>query len=120
MSTVDVGFVHLHGPLFFAKKNWKEKIDTRTDKGPQGGGVEMEYNRGEKELVIRCEGHEAFIPSSNVVSYSAKKSVAKIPVIKTTSGASANTKINAQASGPHDHVFAGLGQGQTGVGSKVK
>lgn len=116
---VAVGFVHLHGPLFFARKNFKEKIDA-TDKGPDGTALTMEYDRTEKELVIRCGKHEAFIPSSNIVSYSALESFKKIPHVQPTSGASANTKISAQVSGPHDHVFAGLGQGQTGAGERIK
>lgn len=117
---VTVGFAHLHGPLFFARKNFKEKIDVRSDKGPDGTPITMEYDRTEKELVIRCGNHEAFIPSSNIVSYAGLDSVKKIPQVQTTTNVSANPNLNAQVSGPHDHVFAGLGQGQTGVGGKVK
>ena len=116
---VEVGFIHFHGPLFFARKNWKEKIDSRVDKSPEGYPIHMEYDRAEKELRISCDKYESFIPSSNIVSYSPLKAIAKVPVVQPTSGASANPKITAQVSGPHDHVFAGKGQGQTGQ-SKVK
>lgn len=111
---LEIGFVHLHSPLFFARKNWKEKVDVRTDKGPQGEVMEMEYCRTDKELKVTCGAHESFIPSSNIVSYSPLKTVEKVPAVKPTSGKSANLKINAQVSGPHDHVFAGQGAGQTG------
>jgi len=117
---VTVGFVHLHGPLFFAGKNFKDRIDIRADKTPDGQPLSMEYDRTEKELVIRGGKYESFIPSSNIVSYSPIESVKKIPQAQTTTNVSANPSINAQVSGPHDHVFAGLGQGQTGVGQKVK
>lgn len=109
---VQVGFVHLHAPLFFARKNWKEKIDTRTDKGPQGEVIRLEYDTDDKELKVNCGDHVAFIPSSNVVSYSPTKELEKVPVVKTTSGKGANPKITAQVSGPHDHVFA-QGPGKT-------
>jgi len=117
---VPVGFVHLHGPLFFAGKNFKDRIDVRSDKTPDGQALSMEYDRNEKELVIRGGKYESFIPSSNIVSYAALSMVKKIPQAQTTSNVTANPSLNAQVSGPHDHVFAGLGQGQTGVGGKVK
>lgn len=111
MSKVKVVFTHLHAPLFFAKKNWKEKIDARTDKGPQGAKIEMEYDRDEKELCLRCDVDEIFIPSSNMISYVPEGKAAA--VVKPTSNASSNPKIQAQVSGPHDHVFAGQGAGKT-------
>ena len=118
-----VGFLHLHSPLFFAKKNWKEKIDTRTDKGPQGGKVEIEMIEEDGrplKCIMRCEGHELFLPPTSVFSYAAEKAINKVPLIKPTTGVSANTSINAQVSGPHDHVFGGVGAGQTGLGKNVK
>jgi len=117
---VNVGWVHFHGPLFFAGKNFKEKIDVRSDKTPDGKPLSMEYDRTEKELVIRGGKFESFIPSSNIVSYSALEAIKKIPQVQPTTNVSANPSISAQVSGPHDHVFAGLGQGQTGQGQKVK
>lgn len=117
---VTVGFVHLHGPLFFAGKNFKDRIDVRHDKTPDGKPLSMEYDRTEKELVIRGGNYESFIPSSNIVSYTPLTAVEKVPYVKPTSDASANPNIKAQVSGPHDHVFAGLGQGQTGVGGRIK
>ncbi len=110
MSKLDVTFIHLHAPLFFAKKNFKEKIDSRIDKGPQGGAIEMEYDRSEKELCLKCEGHTAYIPSSNIVSY--QTAVASTPAVNPIATKGPNTRIRAQASTPHDHVFAGQGAGQ--------
>ena len=117
---VTVGQCHFHNVVFFAGKNFGEKIDIRAHKTPDGKPITMEYDRTEKELVIRGGKHESFIPSSNIVSYSPIETVEKIPLVQPTSNVSANPSINAQVSGPHDHVFAGLGQGQTGVGGKVK
>lgn len=112
MSKLEVSFIHLHSPLFFAKKNWKEKIDSRTDRGPAGGKIVMEYDRSEKELCLTCEGHTAFIPSSNVVSYAPL--IAATAPVNPIASKGANTRIRAQASTPHDHVFAGPGGGQVG------
>lgn len=116
MENTKVSFVHLHSPLFFAGRNWGEKIDV---KNTAKGKVEMSYDRGEKELLIRCDGHTSYIPSSNIVSYTPLGET-HTKAVKPTSDASANPNVNAQVSGPHDHVFAGLGQGQTGAGKKVK
>ena len=117
---VQVGSVQFHGTLFFAKKNFKEKLDVRSDKGPDGTPITLEYDRTEKELAIRCGKHKGFIPYSNIVIYYPIESIENIPQVQPTTGASAVPGMNAQVSGPHDHVFAGLGNGQTGMGAKVK
>ncbi len=116
---VTVGWVHLHAPLFFARKNFKEKVDVRTDKSPDGKLLTMEYDRTEKELVVRCGDYEQFIPVTNIRGYEAIATTKKIPAIQPTSNVGANPKITAQVSGPHDHVFAGQGAGQTGQ-AKIK
>lgn len=111
---VDITFLHLHTPLFFAGRNWGEKLDKRqTAKGK----IEMTYWRENSEVHITCEKHFAIIPISNVVSMTP---IPAEPLVEPVSKAMANAKINAQVSGPHDHVFAGLGAGQTGAGKKVK
>lgn len=114
-TKMEVSFAHLHTPLFFAGRNWGEKLDVRhTAKGK----ITMTYDKEEKTLHVRCDGLEAYIPSSNLVSYSPLKN----PPLKVqeVSHAGAVPGMNAQVSGPHDHVFAGLGGGQTGMGAKVK
>lgn len=109
-----IGWVHLHAPLFFAGKNFKEKIDIRSDKSPDGKLLSFEYDRDEKELTVRCGKHEQIIPNTNIRGIERLQVTNSIPQIPTTSGASANPSIQAQVSGPHDHVFAGQGAGQTG------
>lgn len=111
---IDISFLHLHAPLFFANKNWGEKIDTRNT---HKGKIEMVYDRDLSEVLIKCEKHVSIIPISNVVSMTPFTTE---PLPETVSHASANHKITAQVSGPHDHVFAGAGAGQTGLGKKVK
>lgn len=113
---INVSFAHLHSPLFFAGRNWGEKIDV---KNTAKGKVTMSYDRDSKELQIQCEGKETFIPSSNVVSYEPMpeglEAQAKHlntppvnPLVNPPKG-----KIKAQASSPMDHVHQGLGGGKT-------
>jgi hypothetical protein len=115
---VQVGYVQMHGVLFFGGKNFKEKIDVRTDKARGGGSLDITYDRDTKELTIRGEGCVMHLPSTSVFGYTPIDSLA--PKVTPFSGVGANTKLNAQVSGPHDHVFAGLGQGQTGAGKAIK
>lgn len=114
MSKVKVGFATLHGPLFFAGRNWGEKLDVRNT---AKGKFEMEYDTDGSTLTVRCEGKETFLPHTSVFSYEGTTTEKRIEPV---SHASANPKIQAQVSGPHDHVFAGKGAGQTGAGAKVK
>jgi hypothetical protein len=114
MSKVKVGFATLHGPLFFASKNWGEKLDVRNT---AKGRLEMEYDQDTSTLTVKCEGKETFLPHTSVFSY---EGITKDPRVEPVTHASANPKIQAQVSGPHDHVFAGQGAGQTGAGKRVK
>lgn len=111
---IDITFLHLHAPLFFANRNWGEKLDTRNT---AKGRIEMVYDRDLAEVLIKCEKHVSIIPISNVVSMT-PFTTDPLPEPVATKGP--NAKITAQVSGPHDHVFAGAGAGQTGLGKKVK
>lgn len=112
---VNVAFAHLHGPLFFAKRNWGEKLDIQNT---SKGRITMTYDREAKELHLECEGKESYLPSTSIFSYE------PIPasldaMVEHLSTPSANPlvnppkgkpgpkpKVTAQVSGPHDHVFA--------------
>ncbi len=113
--SIPVSFAHFHNPLFFAGRNWGEKIDVRNR---AKGSVVMTYDRQNKELCVQCEGKTTYIPSSNIVSYE--------PIPESLSAQAMHfaeaipnpvvnppKKVSAQASGPHDHVFAGKGGGKT-------
>ena len=60
------------------------------------------------------------LPAGGVFTYTPRKESDKHGLVQPVSHAGAVPGMNAQVSGPHDHVFAGLGGGQTGVGGKVK
>lgn len=115
---LDVIFVHLHNPLFFARKNWGEKIDIRNT---AKGKVSLVYDRDTEELEIKCEGSTAFIPKSNIVSYEPMPQEVEVQAIKLlepvinplVNKAKPGPKTKAQASSPTDHVFAGAGAGKT-------
>ncbi len=122
IKSVDCGLVHFNNVVFFAKKNFKEKIDARIDKGPQGGAIKisvLEIDGEPKKATIEGEGHYLNLPITSIFSYTPRVEANKHPIISPTSNVSANPKITAQVSGPHDHVFAGMGAGQTGQ-AKIK
>ncbi len=95
-----VSYAQLHHPLFLGGKNHGEKLFNRA-------GLELEYNRTEKELKVTYNNKTQYIPSTNVASYE--------PWVeeKVEKAAAPMGKIKAQASDPTAHVFAGLGNGKT-------
>lgn len=108
---IDCSFVHLHAPLFFAGRNWGEKLDI---KNTSKGKIALSYDRDTRELHLECDGKEAFLPSTSVFSY-----IPKGVVLDATAQSQPERqkpgpkpKITAQVSGPHDHVFA-QGPGKT-------
>lgn len=124
---IEISFLHLHSPLFFAKRNWGEKIDSAVH---HKGKVEMVYDRELGEVLIKCEKHTSIIPISNVVSMTpvsdsleeqaaAGPQIVANPLVNPPKGKPGpKTILKPQASSPHDHVFAGPGAGQAGIGGK--
>lgn len=105
--TIEMQFVHLHTPLFFAKKNWGEKLFSKSAKG----NLKMVYDRDCGELHLECEKHKTIIPVTNICSMDPIDSVQRMET-PTTDAVKPRGKVAAQASGPHDHVFAGNGAGK--------
>lgn len=104
-----LSFVHLHAPLFFAKRNWGEKLETtNTAKGK----VALTYDTDDKELTIECEGRKTFLPSTSVFSME-PASIGIEEKVTAPQVAAPKGKIKAQASSPMDHVQNGLGFGKT-------
>lgn len=114
---INLSFVHLHSPLFFAGRNWGEKLDI---KDTRKGQVKISYDRNEKEVILECEGKTTIIPTSNVVSMVPvsdppldRKVMIEDQQPKAKPGPKPKFNANAaQVSGPHDHVFA-AGPGKT-------
>jgi hypothetical protein len=105
---IELSFAHLHSPLFFANKNWGEKLDT---KNTSKGSISLIYDRTEKELLIKSGIHESIIPLSNVVSMTPKTGAPTDMI--PPKGPAPSGKIKAQASSPVEHVQAGPGFGKT-------
>jgi hypothetical protein len=109
MSKIALSYAELHNPLFLSGTNHGQKLQ-------QGAkGIDLQYDRKEKELLVLFNGKLAIIPSSNVASMTLlelpKEPVAEIPRDFSVKPVG---KLRAQASTPMDHVFAGPGQGKTG------
>jgi len=60
---IKLKFVELIAPLFLGGKNFGNKLDPN-----KTSGLEMHYNRFEKELIVRYQNSVAIIPTSNVGS----------------------------------------------------
>lgn len=106
MSRIPLEFVELHNPMFFAGKNFAVKLDPS-----HIAGLELEYDRAEKELFVHWGGKVGIVPSSNISCM-----VEGTPKVK----AQVNTHPivagiqSAQVETPMSHVHAGPGKGLTG------
>lgn len=121
-------FAEVHSPLFHGGKNHGVKLLPKD-------GLEIEYDREEKELTVWYKGEPTYLPSTSVHNYTPLerpvpmelKDVFKEPTklqmtehgnkldpgVTNKSHAQDTRKIkSAQVSGPHDHVFQGEGSGR--------
>lgn len=111
---LEIKFAELHAPLFLAGTNLQMKLDPT-----KRVGLKLIYDRGEKELIVQWNGHEAIVPISNVASMTAKTVELIKPVPTAPHPELARGKITAQVSTPQSHVFAGAGHGDTGQKKKA-
>lgn len=119
---INLSFVELHSPLFFAEKNWGQKLELAKVRSGTIRITEMIYDRADKELCLRGQSDkgffEGFVPSSNIISYTPlpeglgalKAPIAELvnPLVNPP-----KAKVKAQVGAPNDHVFAGPGAGKT-------
>ena len=103
---IKINFAELHNPLFLAGKNFQTKLDPG-----KTGGLTMEYDRAEKELLVHWEGQTGIIPSSNIACMTEGEVKVKAP--QHTHPIVAGIQ-GAQVSTPFGHVFEGPGSGKTG------
>lgn len=105
MSQLQLKFAELHNPLFLGGKNFGLKLDPRAL-----AGLEIVYDRTEKELLVHWQGETGIVPSSNVACMIAgivqDKPAAHVhPIV---------AGMSAQVETPMSHVHAGQGHGKTG------
>lgn len=106
MTTIDLKFAELHNALFLAGKNFGLKLDPG-----KLAGLELSYDRAEKELIVKWGSEIGIIPSSNIASM-----VPGLPEVKApqhTHPIVAGIQ-SAQVETPYGHVHAGPGMGKTG------
>jgi hypothetical protein len=84
-----VKYVELHTPLFLGNKNFGLKITATT-------GLELTYDRAEKELCVKWGGQTAYLPSTSVSSYQPGEAVVAPKTVQVASGKA----VKAQASLP--------------------
>lgn len=112
MSQIQLKYVELHNPLFLAGTN----LQTKLDPGKRGG-LQLFYDRTEKELLVHWQGAVGIIPSSNVACM--VEGLPEVHVPQHTHPIVAGLQ-GAQVETPMSHVHAGFGHGKTGLGGKVK
>lgn len=105
---VEASFVLLHSPLFFAGRNWGNKLDV---KDTAKAKLQLTYDRETKELEVKCLAKTMYMPSSNIIGY--EPLITTLPTSDAAVAPGIIRRRTAQASTPMDHVHAGLGAGKT-------
>lgn len=101
--SVKLEFAEIISPLFLGRKNHGLKLSNTA-------GMNLVYDRTEKELLVTFNGKTAIVPSSNVASMTpVNANDLQTPV---QSPAKLGRPVKAQASTPQDHVFSN-GPGKT-------
>lgn len=106
MAQIQLKFAELHNSLFLAGKNFGLKLDPG-----KIAGLDLKYDRQEKELLVYWEGEEGIVPSSNVACMVTGTPTKR--AIQITHPIVAGIQ-SAQVSTPFGHVFEGPGAGKTG------
>jgi hypothetical protein len=105
-------FAEVKTPCFIGGKNHGLKLDPT-----RSGGLELVYDRQEKELHATFNGETVIIPSGDIA-----RMVEGVPTLRAPQVSHPMTAgiISAQVETPMSHVHAGHGHGKSGVGGKVK
>lgn len=104
MTHIDIKFAELHNPLFLGGKNHGVKLDPG-----KTHGLELFYDRKEKELLIHWGKHVGIIPSSNIACM--EEGLPEVKAPQYTHPIVAGI-ASAQVSTPFGHVFEGPGKGR--------
>lgn len=109
-NLIPIQIAQLHSPIFVGGKNFSDKLQPLLI-----AGLQINYDRKEKELLIDYKGIKAIVPATNIVSMTPmteeiKKGAVEAPVLIPV----AVNKVTAQYESPMSHVFAGPGAGKTG------
>lgn len=105
-------WAELHSPIFLAGTNLQPKLDPT-----KRVGLKLEYDEDRKQLYVSYNGKTARVPEPSILSM-VEGTIEERPlaVKPITTG----KPVKAQVSGPHDHVFAGLGAGKDGVNEALR
>lgn len=103
---VEVKFAVLHEGFIFAGKNFDAKLDPCT----RYTGLDLKYDKDDKELLISWDGQTMNMPHTNVKGY-------VIGEIKTRQDIQSSHPMvagigSAQVETPFGHVHAGPGKGK--------
>ncbi len=107
MTQLNVTFAKLHDPLFFGGKSFGLRLEPNTC-----GGLNMVYDKEDKELLVTWQGKTAHIPSTNIASYNIGE--AEDRKIVQMGHPMVSGIGSAQVETPFGHVLAGPGHGRTG------
>ncbi len=115
MAKINLTYAELHTALFLSGTNLGLRLNVAPstpghNRPGYRAGLTLIYDRDEKELLVTFNGETAIIPTTNVVSMVAgivEEKKIENPLVP-------QGKVEAQASSPMGHVFAGPGAGKTG------
>ena len=106
---IDLSNATLHNPLFLAGVNFQNNLDVS-----KRHGLQLTYDRAEKEMIAQFNGKMVIIPSSNIATMTPSSLKAEElgiesnvqPLKALVQTNIPVNKIQAQVSTPHGHVFA--------------
>lgn len=106
MEKIQLKFAELRSPLFLKGKNFQLKLDPGALPG-----LELFYNKPDKELLVHWEGETGIVPMGNVAVM--VPGIPKPPFVQSSHPIVAGLAQTAQVQTPYSHVHAGLGAGKT-------
>jgi hypothetical protein len=103
---MEIKIAHLHNPLFFAGKNFGQKLDPG-----KTAGLKLEFDEKRNWLVVNWENKQSYVPVTNISAMEAgtpEKYAQQVthPIVAGI--------VSAQVETPYGHVHAGPGAGKTG------
>lgn len=105
---VKVRLAKTHAPIFVGTKNGTSGKNLK-DTLISGGGLGLEYDTDQQELLVTWEGVTTHVVGSTVISY--EPAIAGVVELPKQTIEHKSSRVSAQVSGPHDHVFQGEGKG---------
>lgn len=104
---IEIKFAQLHDTIFLAGKNFPAKLEPKNM-----AGLQLFYDREEKELLIHWAGEIGIIPFTNIRVMVAGAVEQRTQTMHPIAAGMIQQKISAQVETPQSHVHGGPGKGR--------